>query len=92
MSGFRSCHHHRTRRIVNWFEGLGIVDIVFGRWMRGLMAAVLMALSIAQVAAKEILFLYPPDGWRLSFETKTDNTHFLNTFQRGRRLSSGQRW
>jgi hypothetical protein len=89
VSGFRSCHHHVTRRIVNWFEGLGIVDIVFGRWMRGIMVAVLMSLSIAQVAAKEILFVYPPDGWRLSFETKTDNLHFFEYFPKG---ETPQQW
>ena len=65
------------------------MDIVFGRWVRGLMAAVLIALSIAQVAAKEILFVYPPDGWRLSFETKTDNLHFFEYFPKG---ETPQQW
>ena len=57
--------------------------------MRVLMPAVWMALSIAQIAAKEILFVYPPDGWRLSFETKTDSLHFFEYFPKG---ETPQQW
>ena len=36
-----------------------------------------MSLSNAQVVAKEVLFVYPPDGWRLSLETKINDFQFF---------------
>ena len=65
------------------------MDIVFGRWGRVPMTAVFMALSIAQVGAKEILFVYPPEGWRLSLETRTDNLPFFEYFPKG---ETPQQW
>ncbi len=53
------------------------MNIVFPRCARVLATIVLMSLSNAQIVAKEVLFVYPPDGWRLSFETKINDIQFF---------------
>ena len=53
------------------------MDIDFRRLISVLAALVFIAFPGTQVLAKELLFVYPPDGWRLSFETEIANLRFF---------------
>lgn len=48
--------------------------------MRRLLAAVMLVLAVpatgAAAAGSEVLFVYPPDGWRLSFKTQVGKIRF----------------
>ena len=56
------------------------MDIEFRRLIGALTALLSIGFSGAQVVAKEILFVYPPDGWRLDFETDIANVRFFEYF------------
>ena len=53
------------------------MDIDFRRLICALTALLSIGFSGAQVVAKEILFVYPPDGWRLNFKTEIANVRFF---------------
>ena len=42
-----------------------------------------MSFLSADVLAKEVLVVHPPDGWRLNFETDIANIRFLEYFPKG---------
>lgn len=59
------------------------MNIGFRRWFRVLGTCVFMSFLNTDVFAKEVLFVHPPDGWRLNFETDIANIRFLEYFPKG---------
>ncbi|MBB55211.1 MAG: hypothetical protein CMF67_12650 [Magnetovibrio sp.] len=59
------------------------MDIGFRHWFHVLGTFVFISFSSTYVLAKEVLFVHPPDGWRLNFETDIADIRFLEYFPKG---------
>ncbi len=67
------------------------MDIGFRRWIRVLGTFLFMSFLSADVLAKEVLVVHPPDGWRLNFETDIANIRFLEYFPKGESTRTGRK-
>jgi len=62
----------------------------FKRWVGRLLIAVVCLVPVSAMTAEprsEVLFVYPPDGWQLGFETEVGNIRFYEYLPAGQTVS-----